>query len=80
MKNTKRKINWPAIKERIVNAIKYVIFTTVMVMGFWLIYGMLWNLLSFPATTAAMWLLFAQALISEHIFIRWLTKQKDKEA
>ena len=72
MKNTPvkdvKKINWTKIGEKLLAALRFAIFTIVMLMGFWTIYVVLWNVLGFQCNTTAMWLLFVQALISELAF------------
>ena len=72
--NKKRKINWADIKDRILKALKFTVFTVVMIMGFWLLYTMVWYRLGFPLTDAAQWLLFVQAIVSEVFFLKWLDK------
>ena len=64
---------WPATKERIVNACKFTLTAVVMVMGFWVIYSIIWMRLGFPMNNLALWLLFGQSVISEIIFFRWLS-------
>ena len=75
MKNTPvkdvKKINWTKIGEKLLAALRFAIFTIVMLMGFWTIYVVLWNVLGFQCNTTAMWLLFVQALISELAFFKW---------
>lgn len=70
MKNI-NKTNWLKIKEKIIDAVYLIIFAIVMLMGFWVIYYMLWNALSFPINNTVLLLLFVQALISEIGFFRW---------
>lgn len=67
------KANWPKIKERIESAIKFLIMTLVMLAGFWIIYIFAWDALGFPLNNKAMWVLFFQALISEWLYVKWLS-------
>lgn len=66
------KKKWPEIKERIINTIKFMIFTTTGVMGFWLIYMIIWFAIGLPQTNWAIWLLLALAFGSEYGFVTWL--------
>lgn len=70
----KNHINWMKIKTYINNAARIIIFSLVMLVGFWTVYLMLWNALGFPITTNAVLLLLIQALISETMFIKWFNK------
>ena len=71
---SKLKERWPVIRERIENASKFILMTITMIMGMWVIYTMLWMALGFPVTRTAMYLLFAQSMISEYMYIKWLSK------
>ena len=70
----KNHINWVKIKTYINNAARIIIFSVVMLVGFWTVYLMLWNALGFPITTNAVLLLLIQAVISETMFIKWFNK------
>ena len=70
----KNHINWVKIKTYINNAARIIIFSVVMLVGFWTVYLMLWNALGFPITTNAVLLLLIQAVISETIYIKWFNK------
>lgn len=70
----KNHINWMKIKTYINNAARIIIFSVVMLVGFWTVYLMLWNALGFPITTNAVLLLLIQAVISETMFIKWFNK------
>lgn len=70
-----KKINWKVIKKYIINAARFTVFTVVMLVGFWAVYLMLWDVLGFPVNNTAMWLLFFQAIISETMFIKWFSKE-----
>ena len=70
----KNHINWMKIKTYINNAARIIIFSVVMLVGFWTVYLLLWNALGFPITTNAVVLLLIQALISETMFIKWFNK------
>ena len=70
----KNHINWMKIKTYINNAACIIIFSVVMLVGFWTVYLMLWNALGFPITTNAVLLLLIQAVISETMFIKWFNK------
>ena len=70
----KNHINWMKIKTYINNAARIIIFSLVMLVGFWTVYLLLWNALGFPITTNAVLLLLIQAVISETMFIKWFNK------
>jgi len=70
---TKLKERWPVIRERSLNAFKFILMTTTMIIGMWAIYTMLWMALGFPTTRNAMWLLFVQSVISEYVYVKWLS-------
>ena len=70
----KNHINWMKIKTYINNAARIIIFSVVMLVGFWTVYLLLWNALGFPITTNAVVLLLIQALISETMFIKWFNQ------
>lgn len=67
------KDKWPKIKERIVNALKFLSFTIIMIMGFWLIFYTGWITIGLPQNTVALWLTFIQALVSECLYIKWIS-------
>lgn len=70
-----KKVNWSKVKDRIINIIRFIIFTVVMLVGFWAVYVVLWKALGFPVTNNALWVLFVQAVISETMFIKWFSKE-----
>ena len=70
-----KKVNWTKVRDRIINIIRFIIFTAVMLVGFWAVYVVLWKVLGFPVTNNALWVLFIQAVISETMFIKWFSKE-----
>ena len=70
-----KKVNWSKVKDRIINIIRFIIFTVVMLVGFWAVYVVLWKALGYPVTNNALWVLFVQAVISETLFIKWFSKE-----
>lgn len=70
-----KKVNWTKVRDRIINIIRFIIFTVVMLVGFWAVYVVLWKILGFPVTNTAMWVLLIQAIISETMFIKWFSKE-----
>lgn len=70
-----KKVNWTKVRDRIINIIRFIIFTVVMLVGFWAVYVVLWKALGFPVTNTAMWVLLIQAIISETMFIKWFSKE-----
>lgn len=70
-----KKVNWTKVRDRIINIIRFIIFTVVMLVGFWAVYVVLWRALGFPVTNNALWVLFVQAVISETLFIKWFSKE-----
>lgn len=69
----KKKLNWSELKERVTNALKFISLTVIMVMGFWLIYAIIWMGIRLPTTNWAIWILFMLALVSEYGYIKWLS-------
>lgn len=67
------KKTWLEIKEEIVNALKFTILTTTMTVGFFVIYIMIWTAVGLSDANWAMWILFLSALLSEWLFIKWLS-------
>lgn len=70
--NNKKKSKWPEFKERIVNALQFMIFAVAMLMGLWLIYVFIWNALDFPMNNTAFIVLLVQAVISELLYFKWV--------
>ena len=70
-----KKVNWTKVRDRIINIIRFIIFTVVMLVGFWTVCVVLWKVLGFPVNDTALWLLFVQAVISETMFIKWFSKE-----
>jgi hypothetical protein len=70
-----KKVNWSKVKDRIINIIRFIIFTVVMLVGFWAVYVVAWKALGFTVNDTALWLLFVQAIISETMFIKWFSKE-----
>ena len=60
------------ILKQVVKALKIIIFSVVMIMGFWLIYGMIWFALGLPEVNWGMWLLSILAMVSARLFLWWL--------
>ena len=70
-----KKVNWTKVRDRIINIIRFIIFTVVMLVGFWAVYVVAWKALGFTVYDTALWLLFVQAIISETMFIKWFSKE-----
>lgn len=70
-----KKVNWSKVKDRIINIIRFIIFTVVILVGFWAVYVVTWKALGFTVNDTALWLLFVQAIISETMFIKWFSKE-----
>lgn len=64
------KKNW---LEKIVEALKFISCVFVMTMGFWIIYTIAWFAIGLPETNWAMWLLFALAMLSEFLYVKWIS-------
>ena len=60
------------LKETIINALKFVVFTVVMTFGAWFIYAMIWFAVGLPQTDWALMSLFVLALGSVCLYIKWL--------
>ena len=60
------------ILKKIVFALKVMIFSVVMIMGFWVIYGIIWIKVGLPTTDWYMWMLAVLSMISARLFIWWL--------
>lgn len=67
------KKNRHNLKEAIVNALKFITLTIVMIIGFWAIYAMIWIAAGLPETAKAMGVLFGLAMFTEFGFIEWLS-------
>jgi hypothetical protein len=66
------KQKWNDTKEQIVNALKFTILTTTMIMGFWVTYAIIWFAVGLPETNWAMWILFALSIASECCYVKWI--------
>jgi hypothetical protein len=60
------------ILKKVLNVLKVVIFSVVMVMGFWVIYDMIWLGCGFTDDNWAMWLLACLSIVSARLFLWWL--------
>jgi hypothetical protein len=67
------KKKWSEWKDRIVNAIKFTIFTVTGIVGFFFIYTMIWLGVRIPFADWSLWVLFALAMLSEWLFVKWLS-------
>lgn len=68
----KIKENSAEIKKRIISGLKFMIFSVTTVMGFWLIYAMIYFSIGLPETKLGLWILFGLAALSEWLFAKWL--------
>ena len=66
------KNKFKEILKKVIYALKVIIFSVVMVMGFWIIYGMIWLGVGLPEANWCMWMLAALAMISARLFLWWL--------
>ena len=69
----KFKEKWPTIKENISNAIKFVLFSLLMIEGWWLSYALIWFVVGLPLVDWAFGLLFGLAIVSELLYIKWIS-------
>ena len=60
------------VLKKIVYALKVIIFSVVMVMGFWVIYGMIWLRIGLPTHDWYMWVLAVLSMITARLFLWWL--------
>lgn len=67
------KKKWLIDKDNFINGLKIMILITSMTMGLWIIYAMLWNAVGLPVVDWSLWLLFAFAICSEVLYIKWIS-------
>lgn len=70
----KLKDKWPEIKETIINYIKFHMLAILMSIGFWFVYTLIWFGVGLPQTNWAMLVTCILALVSEYLYLRWVTK------
>jgi hypothetical protein len=66
------KNKFKEILKKIVYALKTMIFLVVMIMGFWVIYGMIWLKVGLPTPDWYIWILVVLSLVSTRLFLGWL--------
>ena len=59
-------------KERIIETIKFILFTTTSTIGIWFTLTFTWFCLGLPQTGWVVWLLFVIASVLDWLFIKWL--------
>lgn len=69
----KFKEKWPGLKENISNAIKFILFSLLMIEGWWLSYALIWFVIGLPLVDWAFGLLFGLAIVSELLYIKWIS-------
>lgn len=70
----KSKIDWPVLKETIINYIKFHMLTIFMSIGLWFVYTLIWFGVGLPQTNWAMTITCFLAIVSEYLYIRWVSK------
>ena len=61
------------MKDKIINGLKFFLLTFMMIMGFYLTYGLIWSLIGLQLTE---WVLAGMAvlsMISEGLYIKWVS-------
>jgi hypothetical protein len=66
------KEKFKKILKKLLYAIKVIMFSVIMIMGFWVIYGMIWLGCGFTDADWAMWLLACLSIVSARLFLWWL--------
>jgi hypothetical protein len=66
--------DWNELKEYISNALKFILLITVMTIGFWAIYAMVWMAIGLPEPSWYMWALFGLAVLTEYNYVCWLNE------
>jgi hypothetical protein len=66
------KNKFKEILKKIVYALKTMIFLVVMVMGFWIIYYMIWFKVGLPTHDWCIWIIAVLSLVSTRLFLWWL--------
>lgn len=66
------KNKFKEILKKVEAALKTASFLIVMIMGFWVIYGMIWIKVGLPTADWYMWILAALSMISTRLFLWWL--------
>ena len=68
------KINWKDVFNNIVNGIKFGLLTFMMTAGFFISYAFVaYSIMSLSPTDTALWICFGLAIISEILYIKWVT-------
>ena len=60
------------MRNKIFDALKFLIWTHTMIMGFFFTYWLVWTALGLPRPTWALVLLFAVAVLTEYGYCRWI--------
>lgn len=76
MKNLFNKIKdfFNKYKERIVNSIKFWLFTIMMSLGFWISYTFIWYSFGLPVANWSLWILYALATATECLYVWWVSR------
>lgn len=69
----KFKEKWPAIKENLSNAIKFILLTWLMTLGWWLSFALVWFPIGLPQTDWALGLLLGLSIVCEVFYIKWIS-------
>ena len=68
------KINWKDALKNIVNSIKFGLLTFMMTAGFFISYAFVaYSVMSLSLTDTALWICFGLAIVSEFLYIKWVT-------
>jgi hypothetical protein len=68
------KDKWSEVKETIIKYIKFHMLFIFMSLGFWFTYSLVWFGVGLPQTDWALLVTLILAFISEHFYLRWVTK------
>lgn len=65
--------NWNDTKDKIINALKFGLLTSMMIIGFFFCYTFIVYLTGTAITNLVLWVIFAAAVISEVFYIKWIS-------
>ena len=68
------KINWKDVIKNAVNGLKFSLLTFMMTAGFFLCYAFVaYSIMNQQLTDSVLWLCFGLAVVSEFLYIKWVT-------
>ena len=68
-----KKIDWRAKLKYALEAIKFHLFTIMMTLGFFLAYAFIADVIGLELTNLVLWICFGLAVVSEVLYIKWIS-------